>query len=195
MLKDQARTKSTEFAGLQSAWVAEVARTQNHAAYAQLFGHFAPRLRAYLRRLGADDAATEDLVQDVMSTVWQRAAQFDAARASAGTWIFSIARNRYIDMRRHRSSAALALADPSDAPAAPAKSVEDAFYLTELERHLRMLLKALPQAQTELIRRSFFEHQSQSTIARELDLPLGTVKSRQRLAIGKLRRMLSEVSP
>lgn len=195
MLEDDARTSLAEPARLQGEWITEVARTKSHAAYAQLFGHFAPRLRAYLRRLGADAAAAEDLVQEVMCTVWQRADQFDAARASAGTWIFSIARNRYIDLRRRHASAALALVETPEEPASPATSAEHAFYLTQLERHLRTLLTALPRAQTELIRRSFFEDQSQSAIARELDLPLGTVKSRQRLAMCKLRRMLGEVSP
>lgn len=173
--------------------VVAVAREQCHAAFAQLFGRLAPRLRVYLRNLGAEAALAEDLAQDVMTTVWRRAGQFEASRATATTWIFAIARNRFIDALRRRPRGQVELDElPGAEVPAVSEAAEDRLYLTQLERHLRAIMQELPREQSDLLRRSFFQHQSQSTIARELDLPLGTVKSRQRLALSRLRGKLSQ---
>jgi RNA polymerase sigma-70 factor (ECF subfamily) len=173
--------------------VGAVARERCHAAFAQLFARLGPRLQAYLRNLGAEPALAEDLVQDVMATVWHRASRFEAARATASTWIFAIARNRFIDVLRRRPRAECDLCDLPEAEVpALVEAAEDRVYLTQLERHLHAIMKELPREQSELLRRSFFQYQSQSAIARELDLPLGTVKSRQRLALSRLRGMLRQ---
>jgi RNA polymerase sigma-70 factor (ECF subfamily) len=170
--------------------VGAVARERCHAAFARLFARLAPRLQSYLRNLGAEPALAEDLVQDVMATVWHRADRFEATRATASTWIFTIARNRFIDALRRRPRAELDLAELEEEVPALIEAAEDRVYLTQLERHLRAIMQQLPREQSELLRRSFFQYQSQSAIARELDLPLGTVKSRQRLALSRLRGML-----
>ncbi len=173
--------------------VVAVARDQCHVAFGQLFGRLAPRLRIYLRNLGAEAALAEDLAQDVMATVWRRAGQFEASRAPASTWIFAIARNRFIDALRRRPRGQVELDElPGAEVPAVSEPAEDRLYLTQLERHLRAIMQELPREQRDLLRRSFFQHQSQSTIARELDLPLGTVKSRQRLALARLRGRLSQ---
>lgn len=173
--------------------VVAVARTHCHAAFAQLFARSAPRLQSYLRHLGAEAALAEDLVQDVMATVWRRADEFEASRATASTWIFAIARNRFIDALRRRPRGQVDLDElPGAETPAVAEAADDRLHLTQLERHLRVIMKELPREQSDLLRRSFFRDQSQSTIARELDLPLGTVKSRQRLALSRLRCMLRD---
>lgn len=170
----------------------EVARNGCGDAFAQLFSHFGPRIEAYLRRLGAQPAQAEDLAQDVMMTVWQRAVQFDQERAPVGAWIFAIARNRLIDVQR-RSGREKVVLDQSSVADATEGEAEEALYLSELERHLRQAMTALPREQTELLRQGYYEDKSQSALADEHRLPLGTIKSRQRLALAKLRRLLVEL--
>jgi RNA polymerase sigma factor (sigma-70 family) len=173
--------------------VLAVAQKRCHVAFARLFARLAQRLQLYLRNLGAEAALAEDLAQDVMATVWRRAGQFEASRAHARTWIFAIARNKFIDTLRRRPREEVDLDEfPGAEIAAVAEAAEDRLYLTQLERHLRSIMQELPREQSDILRRSFFQYQSQSTIARELDLPLGTVKSRQRLALLRLRGMLQD---
>jgi RNA polymerase sigma-70 factor (ECF subfamily) len=173
------------------ALLAAVAERRDHFAFAQLFDRFAQRIEAYLRRLGAEKALAEDLTQDVMLAVWQRAGQFDATRAAASTWIFTIARNRFIDSVRRRPSELEADVYAIGVPAAD--DTERSFYLTQLERNLRRAVALLPSEQNHLIEQGYFHDKSQAALADEFDLPLGTVKSRQRLALGRLRRHLDAV--
>jgi len=173
--------------------IAAIARLGDRAAFVALFDHFAPRLKTYLRYLGADDAAADDLVQDVMLTVWRRAGQFDPQKASASTWIFTIARNRRIDLLRRERRPEYDAADPSLVPAAdpPAdRRVERA----ELQALLRDAVRTLPPEQAQLLQMSYMDDKPHGRIAEELGLPLGTVKSRLRLAMQKLRILLKEPS-
>jgi RNA polymerase sigma factor (sigma-70 family) len=128
-----------------AALLAAIAERQDHIAFAQLFDRFAPRIEAYLRRLGAEQALAEDLTQEVMLVLWQRARLYDPTRATASTWIFTIARNRFIDSIRRRPSEVeadvYAIAVPTD------DDTERSFYLTQLERHLRHALASLPSEQ------------------------------------------------
>ena len=187
---DAANANAEGFAPEPDSLLTAVAEHQDHLSYARLFDRFAPRIEAYLRRLGAKGALAEDLTQDVMLAVWQRAGQFDPGRATASTWMFSIARNRLIDSFRRRSEVdadVYAIALPAD------DDTEQGYYLTQLERHLRQAVASLPREQIQLIEQGYFGDKSQSVLADELDLPLGTVKSRQRLALDKLRRILEPV--
>ena len=173
------------------ALLAAVAERRDHSAFAQLFDRFGPRIEAYLRRLGAEKALAEDLTQDIMLAVWQRAGQFDATRAAASTWIFTIARNRFIDTVRRRPSELEADVYAIGVPAED--DTEWSFYLTQLERHLRQAVALLPSEQNQLIEQGYFGDKTQAALAEEFDLPLGTVKSRQRLALARLRRHLDPV--
>jgi len=166
-----------------------VAERRDRAAFVRLFEQFGPRVKAYLMRQGADRANAEDLAQDVMLTVWRRAAQFDRSKATFSTWVFTIARNRRIDGLRRVKRPEI---DPQDPvlvrePDDPADQVVDA---AERGRLLHAAVAQLPDEQERLLRLAYFEDKSHSAIAEELDLPLGTVKSRLRLAIGKLRAAL-----
>ncbi|WP_349358735.1 sigma-70 family RNA polymerase sigma factor [Stappia sp.] len=169
--------------------IVRVAEQRDKTAFAALFDHFAPRLKAYLMRLGADAATAEELTQEVMITLWRKASLFDARRATAATWLFRIARNRRIDALRRDRSALLDAEDPSLRPAAP-EDQDDELDARLREDRVREALTALPEEQRELIRRAFFAGLSHSQIADETGLPLGTVKSRIRLAFTRLRRIL-----
>jgi RNA polymerase sigma factor (sigma-70 family) len=169
-----------------------VAERRDRAAFGELFGHFAPRLKAYMRRLGADDARAEDLAQEAMLIVWRRATLYDRRQASASTWIFTIARNKRIDqLRRERRPEVelddLTLVDDGSPP------VDDVVQLAQTSRLLRDALGALPPNQAEILRKNFFEDKAHGVIAEELNLPLGTVKSRVRLALTKLRQTLRDM--
>jgi RNA polymerase sigma-70 factor (ECF subfamily) len=168
------------------AAIEAVARRRDRAAFAQLFGYFAPRVKAYLMRLGSDAAAAEDLMQDVMLTVWRRAESYDPTQAGVGTWIFTIARNRRIDALRRERRPALDAEDPAlrPEPPAPADQVTAA---QEWEERLGTALRELPPEQSEMVRLAYYEDRSHSDIAQRLNIPLGTVKSRLRLAVARLR--------
>jgi RNA polymerase sigma factor (sigma-70 family) len=168
-----------------------IAEHKDHVAFSQLFDRFASRIEAYLRRLGAEAALAEDLTQEVMLVLWQRAESYDPARATASTWIYTIARNRFIDSLRRRPNTVVADVEVIGVPADD--DTEQSFYLTQLERLLRRAMAALPREQNQLIEQGYFRDKSQSDLADEFNLPLGTVKSRQRLALGRLRRHLALV--
>lgn len=162
-----------------------VAATRDRDAFARLFEHFAPRLKAYLVRAGAPPGAAEDFAQDAMLTVWRKADLFDPRRASAATWIFTIARNRRLDALRRESrplpapEMSLALEEPEQPDALVSEAEEAA--------RLNAAMSELPPEQLDLLRLAFFQGDAHSEIARKLNLPLGTVKSRIRKAMIKLR--------
>ena len=172
-------------------WSALILRVRDHRdrqAFAALFGHFAPRIKAFLMKSGADAALAEDVAQDVMATVWHKAALFDPARAGAATWVFTIARNRRIDaLRRARRP------EPEDLPWGPEPEPDqaEALQMQQETRKLGAALAELPRAQRELIERAYFGDLSHGEIAAETGLPLGTIKSRIRLALEKLRHSMS----
>lgn len=165
-----------------------VARDRDRAAFRRLFDHFAPRLRSFLRRLRTPEGTLDDLVQDVMASVWRRANSYDPAKASASTWIFTIARNRRIDLAR-RSRPEVDLDDPAtvheEADGEPLPD-EQASH-GQMALILRDAIAQLPPDQSEIVALAYQKDMSHSEIASELELPLGTVKSRLRLALVKLR--------
>jgi len=180
-----AAAPSAEAARSQDAWVLAIARDRDRAAFVALYEHYAPRLKSYLLRLNAADAA-EEMAQEAMLMVWRKAAQFDPQRASASTWIFTIARNLYIDRKRKERRPEIDPSDPmlvSDGdPAA-----DTALAMRQSEHLVRAALATLPPEQAQVIELSFFSDKAHAAIAAELKLPLGTVKSRLRLALARLR--------
>jgi RNA polymerase sigma factor (sigma-70 family) len=167
----------------------QVAESRDREAFAALFDHFAARINGYLQRLGVDSGQAEDIAQEVMSVLWHKAHLFDPAKSSLATWLYRIARNRRIDaLRRDRSH----LLDPHD-PALRPDELSDAgeeFDADMRAARIRAALQELPEEQLELVRLAFFAGRSHSSIAEETGLPLGTVKSRLRLAFSRLRRIL-----
>lgn len=156
-------------------------------AFAALFGKYAGKVKGYLIRLGAVGAIAEDLAQDAMVNVWRRAASFDANKAKASTWIFVIARNAWIDrLRREKVELAyrsVLIVEEESGDEAPDEATER----TQSEEQVSVALAQLSPEQRQVVQLSFFEDRPHSEIAERLDLPLGTVKSRLRLALIKLR--------
>ena len=174
------------------ALIEAIAQRRDQAAFADLFAFFGPRVKAWMLRAGANPTAAEELAQETMLAVWQKARLFDAARAGPSTWIFTIARNLRIDAlrrERHPSELMQDLADEPETPI-PADQVLNA---AEQEGRIRTALNVLPPEQAEVIRKAFFEDKVHAEIEKELGIPLGTVKSRLRLAINRLRSVLGDV--
>jgi RNA polymerase sigma-70 factor (ECF subfamily) len=169
------------------ALLGRVAATQDRAAFAALFAHFAPRIKAYLLRLGAPSGVAEELAQEALLSVWRKAHLFDPAKASAATWLFTIARNLRIDAIRRERRPEL---DPEDFMPEPDADADAGLMLAENEGRLRLALKELPADQIQVVELSFFADKPHSQIAVELGIPLGTVKSRLRLAMGRLKRAM-----
>ena len=178
----------------EPAWVADlknVAASQDAEAFARIFAHFAPRVKAFLIKSGADEAMAEECAQDVMATVWRKAALFDPSRASAATWIFTIARNRRIDMLRRQRRP-----EPEDLTWGPEAEPDqlDTLSLQQETQRLTRAMKTLPEKQRVLIERAYFGDLSHTEIAEATGLPLGTIKSRIRMALDRLRHAMSQES-
>jgi len=168
-----------------------VAEKQDRAAFSELFAYYAPRVKSYLMRLGSDNAQAEEISQDVMVTVWRKASLFDRSQASVSTWIFRIARNRRIDVFRRTKKPDL---DPEETMLLPSgvEAPDARVDAMETEARVRAAMKDLPGEQLQLLQLSFYEGLSHSEIAAKLDVPLGTVKSRIRLAFSKMKANLDE---
>ncbi|MEM0899315.1 MAG: sigma-70 family RNA polymerase sigma factor [Pseudomonadota bacterium] len=172
---------------------AAVASNRDQTAFAELFDYFAPRLNAYLRRLGLEASQAEDTAQEVLGVLWHKAHLFDPSKSSLGTWLFRVARNRRVDLARRDKSGLL---DPEEPMLQPSASPAPDYGIDESTRdeRVRDAMKSLPDEQLELIQKAFFLGLSHSQIADETGLPLGTVKSRIRLAFARLRHVLEKDS-
>ncbi len=166
----------------------QVRDRQDRAAFAQLFRHFAPRVKGFLMKSGAGAALAEECAQDVMATLWQKAHLFDPARASVATWVYTIARNKRIDALRKARRAEPEELDWGPEPEPDQAEVMEAQQDTE---RLGQALAQLPAKQRALIEKAFYGDLSHSEIAAETGLPLGTIKSRIRLALDKLRHHMT----
>ena len=169
----------------------EIAARRCRNAFAELFSYYAPRVKAFMLRLGAADAEAEELAQDVMITVWQKAGLYDRKQASVSTWIFRIARNRRIDAQRRQRRPELMADDPILRPP-EIQTPDETVSRDQLDEAVRERLAELPQDQLILVQAAFYDGLSHSEIARTFNLPLGTVKSRIRLAFGRLKGELEE---
>lgn len=172
-------------------WNAEIAAVRDNrdqAAFARLFSHFAPRVKAFLMKSGSSAEFAEECTQEVMATIWRKAHMFDGSKASVSTWIFTIARNRKIDMIRKQRRP-----EPEDLPWGPEEepSQADVMIIEEETERLGKAIAELPEKQRKLIERAYFGDLSHSEIAEETGLPLGTIKSRIRLALERLRHSMS----
>jgi len=173
-----------------AALIVEVAQSRDIERFELVFRHFAPRVKAYMARSGSA-AGAEELMQETMVSVWNKAAMFDPAKGAASTWVFSIARNLRIDAWRREKHPEFDENDPAFQPA-PEPAADTRIEVEESAKLVRSALGTLPPEQAEVLRLAYFEDSSQSDIAEKLNLPLGTVKSRMRLAFGKLRSILGE---
>lgn len=168
-----------------------VADQQDRAAFERIFRHFAPRVKAYLVRVGGDAATAEEVMQETMVAVWRKAAQFDVSKSSPSTWIFTIARNLRIDVYRRERRPEIDPDDPVLAPE-PEPAADSVIAGWQEAGRVNAALASLSAAEQAVLRLAYFEDEAQSAISKKLGIPLGTVKSRLRLAFGKLRAALDD---
>lgn len=170
-----------------AALVAAVRDSKDRQAFATLFRHFAPRVKAFLMKGGTSASLADECTQEVMATLWTKAHMYDPSRASVATWVFTIARNRKIDaIRKQRRP------EPEELSWGPEAEPDQAevMSLKQENEKLATAIKSLPDKQRQLIERAFFGDLSHSEIAEETGLPLGTIKSRIRLALERLRHSM-----
>jgi RNA polymerase sigma-70 factor (ECF subfamily) len=190
MATAQNEAKSNETEALTS-WVLAIAETQDREAFAKLFGLLAPKVKGYCMKRGASAAEAEETVQETMIQVWRRAKQFDPKRAKVTTWVFTIARNKRIDQFRKEQHPEIT---EDDVIQNMSETVDAHTRIENLESGATLSdrMKELPEDQTQVIHKAFFEDKTHQVIAEELGMPLGTVKSRIRLALSKLKSSMSE---
>lgn len=170
-----------------------VAATKDREAFATLFDMFAPRVKSFMMRKGATAEIAEDLVQETMITVWSKAALFVPERGGVSTWIFTIARNLRIDRLRREKTSLYTDIDDYDAESNdPAQ--DDAMSRLQEDGFVARALAQIPEEQRSLLLLSYVEDLPQSEIATRLQIPLGTVKSRMRLAYRRMRKLLETIS-
>lgn len=177
--------------GALAALIAKVATTRDKQAYATLFKYYAPRVKTYLRRCGLGSNIADEITQEVMLLLWRKAGGFDPSRASASTWVFAIARNARIDYLRRLQ----ALPAAPESVMASSHSAETLMMNAENVARLRGALATLNFEQQQIMQMFFLAETPHSAIAAVLNLPLGTVKSRIRLAMTRLRQLLIEDEP
>lgn len=170
-----------------------VARHHDREAFSRLFAHYAPRLKTWLMRTGSEPELADDLVQDAFVLLWRKAAQFDPSRARVAAWLFTIARNLRVDRKRGLSQAWLSLEgiEVDQAPD-PAPGAEAMLASAHSGDNVRRALTQLSSDQRTLVQLAFYDDKSHSSIASEMRLPLGTVKTRLRAAATRLRQLLEE---
>jgi RNA polymerase sigma-70 factor (ECF subfamily) len=167
-------------------WVRALASDRDKAAFARLFGYFAPRLVAFLARGGVTRDVAEEIAQETMIAVWRKASLYDSSQSGVATWVFTIARNCRVDRLRREGRLARTEVAAVEEPEVGMSS-EDHLLADERDARVRDAVDALPVEQAEVVRLSFFAEKPHAEIARELGIPLGTVKSRARLAMAKIR--------
>jgi RNA polymerase sigma-70 factor (ECF subfamily) len=177
-----------------AALIEAVATHGDREAFAVLFEHFAPRIKTFMQRSGADERGADELAQETLLAVWSKAKLFDPQSAGAAAWIFTIARNLRIDGLRRRKrtptqdTAEIDLEFQVDDGPLP----DAGLAASELESRVRNALSVLPEDQLRVVELSFFEEKAHAEIAETLRIPLGTVKSRLRLAMNRLRSLLGD---
>jgi RNA polymerase sigma-70 factor (ECF subfamily) len=170
-----------------------IASRQDRAAFAALFRFYAPRVKSFIMRGGADAETAQEIAQEAMIMVWRKAASFDRGRASAATWIYTIARNKRIDLLRRTARPAIETEDWLTVFAPEEEGGADKSVLAgQTYTRVKELMSALSADQLIVLQKAFFEDKTHTVIAEELRLPLGTVKSRIRLALGRLRDALNK---
>ena len=168
-----------------------VAQHRDRQAFAQLFTLFAPRVKGYLMRTAPDPGRADELTQEVMLRVWRKAGSYDRRRAAASTWIFTIARNARIDAFRRERRPTYDPDDPAFVPSSPVEPDKVAEAVQQ-QKVVRDALEELPEEQAAILYGAYFDDKTLRVISDEQAVPLGTVKSRVRLAMKRLRAVLGE---
>ena len=178
-----------------------VATRRDRAAFIALFQHFAPRVKTFMLRSGANEAMAEEIAQETMLTVWRKADLFAPSSHDAAAWIFAIARNLRIDGFRRQQRDRAINSEGSNGDTCIEPHVVDEHLTAEAQLAVAQSAESVHKAMAQLsdeqmraIQLSFFEQKTDSEIAEHLQIPLGTVKSRLRLALARLRALLGQMS-
>jgi len=182
-----------ECADEMSSYLTKVATARCKVSYSRIFSFFAPRVKSYALRQMGNDALAMELVQDTMANVWQKAHLFDQAKGSPSTWIFTIARNIRFDLLRKQQNRKEDICSEDLWPVLFEQTADsnqpDLDEQTTLQE-IGELLDKLPPKQQVVIEAIYLSGKSQQEVADELEIPLGTVKSRTRLALQRLKELL-----
>ena len=173
--------------------VERIGQNRDKAAFAILFKQFGPKLKSFMLRLGTNSSTAEELVQETMLSVWRKSHTFDSSKASASTWMFTIARNLRIDRFRSESRPEFDPSDPALIPE-PELQADEQLELKNRQEFVRKCLDELPNDQREVVQLSFMQGLSHQEISDKLDIPVGTVKSRLRFSFGKLRTIMEKTN-
>lgn len=177
-----------------STWdelLVRVGRDRDKSAFAELFDYFAPRVKSFLLRFGTDMSLAEEIAQEAMIMVWRRAETYDPQQSAASTWIFTIARNKRIDRLRRENRPLPDMTDPAVMPES-IETGEIQVARMQQEKKIRHALKNLPEEQAKMIFSAYYEEKSHREIAEESGVALGTVKSRIRLALNRMRAQIDK---
>lgn len=177
-----------------STWdelLVRVGRDRDKSAFAELFDYFAPRVKSFLLRFGTDMSLAEEIAQEAMIMVWRRAETYDPRQSAASTWIFTIARNKRIDRLRRENRPLPDMTDPAVMPES-IETGEIQVARMQKEKKIRHALKNLPEEQAKMIFSAYYEEKSHREIAEESGVALGTVKSRIRLALNRMRAQIDK---
>jgi RNA polymerase sigma factor (sigma-70 family) len=179
-------------------WADLIGRVASHAdreAFEGLFEHFAPRIKGLMMKAGCSADEAEEIAQSTLVVVWRKAGQFDPKSAGASAWIFTIARNLRIDYLRRQARVGR-LSEDAELGNAPDAAESADVVISRVEETVRVkaAIERLSDEQSKVIRLSFIEEMPHPEIASRLGIPLGTVKSRIRLAMNRLRDLLDEES-
>ena len=177
-----------------STWdelLVRVGSDRDKSAFAELFDYFAPRVKSFLLRFGTDMSLAEEIAQEAMIMVWRRAETYDPRQSAASTWIFTIARNKRIDRLRRENRPLPDMTDPAVMPES-IETGEIQVARMQQEKKIRHALKNLPEEQAKMIFSAYYEEKSHREIAEESGVALGTVKSRIRLALNRMRAQIDK---
>ncbi len=166
-----------------------IGKNQDKLAFNNIFRYFAPRLKSFLVKAGSTESQAEEVIQEVMIAVWTKSSTYDSSKSSVSTWIYTIARNKRIDKIRKEKRHYLSESD--EGLEIPVDSTQEKeIFSAQVSSSLRKYMSNLPEEQSKLLKLSYFYNKTHADISEELKIPLGTVKSRIRLALTKMRHLV-----
>ena len=166
-----------------------IGKNQDKLAFNSIFRYFAPRLKSFLVKAGSTDSQAEEVIQEVMIAVWTKSSTYDSNKSSVSTWIYTIARNKRIDKIRKEKRHYLSESD--EGLEIPVDSTQEKeIFASQVSNNLKKYMSNLPEEQSKLLKLSYFYNKTHADISEELKIPLGTVKSRIRLALTKMRHLV-----
>lgn len=184
---DEDQATAADLRDLHKKYLSDIANNHSRESFAALFNYYAPRVKSFLIKGGMSDDAADELAQETMLAVWQKAGQYNPSKSAPSTWIYTILRNKRIDALR-RSKGYFSDIDDHYAISDESQDIQDEYEDAQREEMISEVIERLNEEQRDLVQKAFFEGKTHTEIAEETNIPLGTVKSRIRLALKKLEK-------